>query len=136
MSDYVHNKVIRLPFPDEIINKCNANDAYDCEPYLQKVLGDYWDNSEKNSFNLACTDERSYIDWVYYSTYGEGSGDFGNSRMLTERELNTIKPYFNKLQIDYNNDDLRVVEYCYYNCSEAPDYYDIKNIDDAELFIN
>ncbi len=78
----------------------------------------------------------NYIDWVYYSTYGEGSDDFGNVRMLTQRELNVIKPYFDKLGIDYKDEDLRLVDYCYYNCCEAPDYYDIKTIDDSELFVN
>lgn len=28
MSDYVHNKVIRLPFPKEIMNKCNKVTIY------------------------------------------------------------------------------------------------------------
>lgn len=27
MSDYVHAKVIRLPFPKEILNKFNTNDS-------------------------------------------------------------------------------------------------------------
>ena len=135
MSDYVHNKVVRLPFPNEIINRFKADDAYDCEPQLKELLGNLWDN-KKSSFKLGCTDERIYIDWVYYSTYGEESGDFGNVRMLTQRELNTIKPYFDKLEIDYKDEDLRVVDYCYYNCCEAPDFYDIKTSDDAELFVN
>lgn len=134
MSDYVHNKVIRLPFPKEIFKKCNTTDAYDCESYLSELLGDLWDNNKKNSFKLSCTDKSYYIDWVYYSTYGEKSGDFGNVRMLSEKELKAIKPYFDKLQIKYNDKDLRAVEYCYYNCCEAPDFYDIEGIDDSEMF--
>lgn len=136
MSDYVHNKVVRLPFPKEILKKCNTEDAYDCEHYLSDLLGELWDNNKKNSFNLVETDEAYYIDWVYYSTYGENSGDFGNVRMLSSNELKAIKPYFDKLQVKYKDEDLRAVEYCYYNCSEAPDFYDMKSIDDAELFFN
>jgi len=136
MSDYVHNKVVRLPFPNEIVNRFNADDAYDCEKQLKELLGELWDNSKKNSFKLECTDDGYYIDWVYYSTYGEESGDFGNIRMLTQRELHVIKPYFDKLKVDYKDEDLRVVDYCYYNCCEAPDYYEIKTADDAELFVN
>lgn len=136
MSDYVHNKVVRLPFPKEIISKCNVEDIFDCEPYLKELLGDLWDCSKKNHFTLECTDKGCYIDWVYYSTYGEESGDFGFVRLLTQKELNVIKPYFDKLGVTYKDEDLRVVNYCYYNCCESPDYYNIENSDDAHLFLN
>jgi hypothetical protein len=136
MSDYVHNKVVRLPFPKEIISKCNADDVYDCETYLKELLGELWNCRKKNHFSLTCTDNGYYIDWVYYSTYGEESGDFGFVRLLTQKELNIIKPYFDKLGVVYKDEDLRVVNYCYYNCCEAPDYYNIENSDDADLFLN
>jgi len=136
MSDYKHNKVVRLPFPNEILTQCNTTDAYDCEKYLKELLGDYWDNRKINSFHLETTDERTYIDWVYYSTYGEESGDWGNVRLLTPNELSVIKPYFNKLCVNYNDEDLRLINYCYYNCCEAPDYYDINNTDDSNLFLS
>ena len=132
MSDYLHKKVVRLPFPEEIMEKCNTDDVWDCILYLKSLLGDLWNN--QNGFDLEFTyNNYYYIDWVYYSKYGENSGDFGNTRLLTQKELDVIKPYFNKLKIDYKDEDLRVVEYCYYNCCEAPDYYDLK--DDSELFI-
>jgi len=138
MSDYKHNKVVRLPFPKEILEKCNTSDAYECELYLRELLGELWDNNDKNSFKLDCSDKRAYIDWVYYSTYGEESGDWGNARLLTQKELDTIKPFFNKIGIPYGDTDLRVVDFCYYNACEPPDYYDIVNedTDHSGLFIN
>lgn len=136
MSDYVHKKVVRLPFPKEIMSKCNVDDVYDCEPYLKELLGELLYSRKKNGFQLECTDNGYYIDWVYSSTYGEESGDFGFVRMLTQKELDVIKPYFNKLRVDYKDEDLRVVDYCYYNCCDAPDFYDIENSDDAHLFVN
>ena len=136
MSDYVHNKVVRLPFPKEIKELCNTNDADDCEPYLKELLGELWDYRKKNHFSLVCTDNGYYIDWVYYSTYGKESGDFGFARLLTQKELDIIKPHFDKLKVNYKDEDLRVVDYCYYNCCEAPDYYNIENSDDAHLFLN
>lgn len=134
MSDYVHKKVVRLPFPDELKKKLNTDDPWDCVPYLKELLNDDWD-STRNSFELECTDKAVYIDWVYYSTYGEDSGDFGTARLLTQNELDTIKPYFDKLGVNYNDEDLRVVDYCYYNCCEPTDYYNIDNLDDSNLFI-
>lgn len=134
MSDYVHNKVVRLPFPKEILSKCDADDAWDCEPYLQNLLGSLWNTSGKG-FKIQITDDKTYIDWVYYSSYGEESGDYGFARMLTQKELDVIKPYFNKLGVDYKDEDLRVVDYCYYNCCEPTDYYRVDEIDDSNLFI-
>lgn len=137
MSDYKHNKVVRLPLPKEIIDKCNVDDVGDYESYLKELLGELWDRRKKTGFKLEYTDKGCYyIDWVYYSTYGEESGEFGFVRLLTQKELDVIKPYFDKLGVDYKNEDLRVVNYCYYNCCDTPDFYDIENIDDSYLFLN
>lgn len=134
MSDYKHQKVIRLPFPGKILIKCNTEDPWDCKRHLKEKLGDLWENKDKNSFELGYTDKAYYIDWVYYDTYGEESGDWGHVRLLTEKELKVIIPYFNKLGVAYRNDDLRLVDYCYYNSSEPNDYYELTH-DDALLFI-
>jgi len=135
MSDYKHEKVIRLPFPKSIIEKYNAEDPYECEEYFKEKIGDLWDNRSKNSFKLGYSDEAFYIDWLYYSTYGEESGDWGNVRLLTKKELEVIKPYFDKLGVVYKDEDLRLVDYCYYNCCEPSDYYELSG-DDSNLFIN
>ena len=42
MSDYVHNKAVRLPFPKEILDKFNTNDPWDCEEYLKELLGELY----------------------------------------------------------------------------------------------
>lgn len=137
MSDYVHNRVVRLPLPEQIISKCDTenDDPYDFyETYLKDLLGELW--GRNNKFTLTLTDKAYYIDWVYYHSYGEESGDFGFSRLLTEKELRVIKPYFNKLCVDYKDEDLRVVDYCYYNCCDEPDYYSIEENDDSHLFLS
>ena len=135
MSDYVHAKVIRLPFPKEILNKFNTNDPEDCDSYLKEKLGELYSyNRNIHKFKIEYTDDSVYLDWVYYHTYGEESGDFGFSRYLTKDELNVIKPYFDLLEIDYNTYDLRRVEYCYYNCCECSDYYEVDS-DDSKLLL-
>jgi hypothetical protein len=134
MSDYKHEKVIRLPFPTSFLEKCNTDDAFECEGFLKEKLGELWENRTKNSFKLGYTDSAFYIDWLYYDTYGEESGDWGNVRLLTERELDIIRPYFDKLGVVYEDSDLRLVDYCYYNCCEPNDYYNLDG-DDSHLFI-
>lgn len=140
MSDYVHNKVIRLPFPKEILERCETDDPWDCEDYLKEKLGDLFTYGGRDSkrFELEATDKAYYIDWVYYHTYGEQSGDWGSARLLTEAELEKIKPLFDKLEISYRDEDLRRVEYCYYNCCECQDYYDIvtDKTDDSAILLN
>lgn len=136
MSDYKREKVVRLPFPKEILNKCNSKDPRDCENYLKEKLGKFWENRVNNSFKLGYTDTSFYIDWLYHSTYGEESGEWGNVRLLTEKELEVIKPYFDKLEVSYEDKDLRLVDYCYYNCSEPNDHYHLNDNDDSNLFIN
>ena len=138
MSDYKHEKVVRLPFPEEDFKTNDPNDDSDRDEYLSKISGDLYEVNGKNSFQLGYSDEGYYIDWCYYSTYGEESGDYGNARLLTEKELEVIKPYFDKIGVKYKDEELRVVDYCYYNGCEPPDYYEIANedTDHSKLFIN
>lgn len=134
MSDYLRRKVIRYPFPQEILKKCNTKEAWDCENFLIKKLGDLFNSSSNiKRFNIEITDKAEYIDWIYYETYGEESGDFGNASFLTQNEINIIKPYFEKLEIEIDDSKFRKVDYCYYNCSECIDYYNLEELTEEEL---
>lgn len=141
MCDYVHKKVIRLPFPKEILELCNTEDGYECEKYLRDKLNDLF--KDMYGFSIEYTRNKNnnkyiyYIDWCYYYTYGQEEVDFGSSRLLTETELKIIKPYFNKIGCKYSDSDLRRVEYCYHTCWETPDYYAIADInnDDSKILL-
>tara|TARA_R110000772_G_scaffold115349_1_gene220201 strand:- start:512 stop:937 length:426 start_codon:yes stop_codon:yes gene_type:complete len=136
MSDYVHNKVVRLPFPKQIFEKCNTDDTFECEDYLKELLGNLWGTRNSNGFEIGYSDDGYYIDWLYHHTYGENSGDWGNVRLLTPKELEVIKPYFDKLKVPYTDNELRLVDYCYYNGCEPSDYYELATEagDDSHLF--
>lgn len=135
MSDYVHQKVVRLPFPKAILDKCETDDPWECETHLKELLGNLFNNREKNSFELTFTDTAYYLDWVYYSTYGDESGDWGHVRYLTDKEFEVIEPMFEKLCVPFTKEELRLVDYCYYNCCEPSDYYEVKQ-DESSKFIN
>lgn len=138
MSDYVHRKVVRIPFPKEILEKYNTKSPYDCEEEVDKMFGGFIKTQNRNGFELDCSEKDYYIDWVYYDTYGKESGDWGSVRLLSENELNVITPYFDKLGVSYEHSQLRVVDYCYYNCCEPTDYYELTTNDNdhSGLFIN
>ena len=134
MSDYVRKKVIRYPFPHHVLLKCNTDRASDCGVYLKEKLGNLYSNvGGIKKFELEITDKAAYIDWVYYSSYGEESGDIGVVSLLTEKEISIIKPYFDKIGCYIDPKKLRKVDYCYYNCCECADYYNVDELSEEDL---
>lgn len=132
MSTYVKEKVLRIPrdkfnfthiikkleeqFPDEDIM-----DDLGC--YIENVFPDLFDYGTKNKFQLAPTEEE-FIDYVLDREW-DCDGDYGKVRDLYESEKEKFKPIFQQLDPDINMDYVRLVEFCWYNGSEAPDYYEI-----------
>jgi len=132
MSDYVHKKVIRYPL-DDIMNRLQVDYPDDCESHLKEEFGGLY--GKEYGFNIEVTDENYYLDFVYYNTYGESSGDFGNVRGVTINEFNLISPYISRIIVDVWKYKMRAVEYCYYNCCECTDYYELSENDDDSLEI-
>ena len=132
MSTYVKEKVLRIPrdkfnfthitkkleekFPDEDIMD-------DLGYYIENAFPDLFDYGTKNKFQLAPTEE-DFIDYVLDYEW-DCDGDYGKVRDLYESEKEKFKPIFQQLDPDINMDYVRLVEFCWYNGSEAPDYYDI-----------
>lgn len=134
MSLYAKYKVIRLPFPKTLIEKLGVKDCWDCEDYLQKIYGEQWDNNSKKNYMEICGTLKSYyLDFVIELTINEDFGEYGHVFLLNEEDLKLYKPIFDKMNIEYNPSDLRKVVYSYYNASEAPDYYNIEDINFESL---
>lgn len=135
MSDYVKEIVVRLPFPKSILEEVETEDPWDCEDYLKEKLGVFFDVTGSKCFVIGSTDSSYYLDWRFYNSYGDESGDYGFSRYLTDAEYNEIKPMFDRIVKEYKREDLRIVDYCYYNGSDAPDYYSVEESDYSGDFI-
>ena len=132
MSTYVKEKVLRIPrdkfnfthitkkleeqFPDEDIMD-------DLGYYIENAFPDLFDYGTKNKFQLAPTEEE-FIDYVLDREW-DCDGDYGKVRDLYESEKEKFKPIFQQLDPEINTDYVRLVEFCWYNGSEAPDYYEI-----------
>ena len=128
MSDYVHKKVVRYPLQG-LMDKLDTKYLDDCEDYIQNKLGCLYGNDF--GFEIEITDKNSYLDFVYYNTYGESSGDFGNVRLATDEEYYLLEKYLNAVfPQGIIRDNVRVVEYSYYNCCECSDYYELPNNND------
>lgn len=139
MSDYVHKKAIRLPITEPLIREIGFNDIEDFIEQFDQLVNEkcpelYHCRDRIPYFESEVTDERSYIDLVLYYSYGEECGDWEKASYLSDKERDFFASYFDKLGITFETDDLRKVDYCWYNCCEPPDCYSVDN-DDWTLLV-
>lgn len=104
MSEYCKRKVLRVP----------------CEKYGI----DPWEK-EVGKFEVAPT-VTTYLDYCLECDNDADCGEWGRSRALTEREKAKYEPIFREVIPNIDMNDVRLVEFCWYDCSEAPDYYNVK----------
>lgn len=116
MSDYNRKKVLRVP-----ADKYGIKDVYEL---LQQHPDERCSWEKEIGFNISLT-EREFLDYVLEDEYPAASVDYGNARCLTENEKAKYLPIFQKLIPTINMDDVHLVEFCWYNCTEAPDYYNV-----------
>jgi hypothetical protein len=84
----------------------------------------YWNGECTGKFESAPT-RRYFVDYVLEDEYGADCGEWGKVRVLTEVEKQKYKCVFKKLNPSIDMDKVRLVEFCWYNCCEAPDYYSL-----------
>ena len=132
MSDYVRNKQVLYPVTKELLEKLNCNDIYDLEGRFSAgskfAAEGFIDYSGTGDYN-------KYLAYELSSTYGGESGDFGRSRFLKPSEQEKYKKIFSEI-IPENLIDptlFKYVDYCYYNCCEANDYYIKKDSFEDEI---
>ena len=120
MSDYVSKKAIRY--------KLDAKTEKEKDYIWDKIFDNY---NLKNDYDLKHNMEYEagyddfYLDIPLKKTYGTISGDFGNSRKLTDEEVEEYLEDFKKVIPTITREDLRYVFYCYYNGTDRPDCYEI-----------
>ncbi len=107
MSDYVRNKSVMYPIDSEIADEIDGiiKDPFEIECF---------DDGEKINY---------YLSYNLYHTYGEESGDFGRNRTLSKNEKKKYRELFSEYLENVEDDLLKYVDYCWYNCCECYDYY-------------
>ena len=118
MSDYRHEKVLRVPYQKHGlgVDTDSWDFCIDFEDEHPTLFGG------THNFQFAPTDE-PFLDYLLFRKY-DCSGEFGKTRSLYPSEKEKYLPIFQQLIPDIDMDDVRLVEYCWYNGTEAPDYYD------------
>ena len=130
MSTYVREKVLRIPrykmnfahIVRKLEEKFPGKDIMDDLGFYIEDLDDLFDYGKVNKFQLAPTEE-PFIDYVLDYEY-DCDGEYGKVRDLYGSEKDKFRPIFQQLDPDINMDHVRLVEFCWYNGTEAPDYYD------------
>ena len=132
MSDYVRKKQVLYPVTKELLKKLNYDDIYDLEEKFPARS-----NFEAEGF-IDYSGTKNYNQYLAYeldSDYGTESGEFGRARFLKPAEQEKYKKIFS----DVIPEDLidpslfKYVDYCYYNCCEADDYYVKKDSFEEEI---
>lgn len=118
MSDYRYMRVIRCKVD---LDKISVSSLWD----LEDKFTDLFDMNLPRYFEKAVVENEDYLDYVLESKIDDNGGDWGRSRYLTENEANKYLVLFSEIYPDVKRDDLRAVESCWYDCSEAPLYYDV-----------
>ena len=130
MSTYVRHKVLRVPM-DKIdfsytINKIkekfpDKNIDDDFSYYIETALPELFAYAKVGKFQMSPT-VTQYLDYMIDYEY-DADGEWGKTRALYESEKTKYLPVFQQVVPNINMDMVRLVEYCWYNCSEADDYY-------------
>lgn len=116
MSDYHYYKVLRVP-----TDKYNLGDLEKFEMEHNDVFG-----HSVGYFHIAPT-VTLFLDFILEESYGDRDGDYGKVRDLRPNEKIMYYDIFHMVIPNIQMNDVRLVEFCWYNCCEAPDYYAIED---------
>lgn len=127
MSCYCKMKVLRIPYEPQAWGWENLNPGEDSWEYVEKHFSeDVFDPYRRklHTFTFAPT-ESPFVDYILEYD-GDSDGEYGKVRELYNSEEDRYRDIFQQLgTIDM--DKVRLVEFCWYNATEAPDYYDLES---------
>lgn len=127
MSSYYKMKVLRIPYEPWAWGWTNLDPDADSWEYVERHFSeDVFDpyGRKLHTFTFAPT-ESAFVDYILEYD-GDSDGDYGKVRELYDSEKDRYRDIFQQLgTIDMNK--VRLVEFCWYNATEAPDYYDIES---------
>ena len=140
MSDYCRTKAVMYPIGDDdaldaFCKSLGAEDQFDLED-LKPELFNF--DKGKPHFEIEVMDGRGsnytyYLSYVLFYKYGADCGEFGRSRFLSQTEQEKYEPIFKQVLPTVDAGKLKYVDYCYYNASESPDFYNAQDEFNAEI---
>lgn len=140
MSDYVRKKAVRYKLKENELERflklaeekdmwlieC-IEEFYNMEDSFQRTEGFAIDDGYDGSVHQV------YVDFVLGYQYGDMSGDFEFVTELKPSDLEKVLPIFQKKFPELQIDEVRYVDYCYYNGVDAPTVYDTLNSQEIDI---
>ena len=127
MSCYCKMKVLRIPYEPQEWGWRNFDPQEDSCEYVEKHFSeDVFDpyGRKLHTFRFAPT-ESPFVDYILEYD-GDSDGEYGKVRELYNSEKDKYRNIFQQLgPIDM--DKVHLVEFCWDNATDAPDYYDIES---------
>lgn len=136
MSTYVREKVLRIPF-EKLFKICSISDWFTSDDLddrswlLEKKFPNEFEYATVGKFQTSPTEDE-FIDFVLEYEWGSCCEEFGKVRDLYDIEKANFLPVFQRLNPDFtleNMANVKVVEFCWYNGCEAPNYYNVEDDD-------
>jgi hypothetical protein len=132
MSDYVRKKCVRFKISQNIIEELKNDYDWLVDLLLEKFqLKDSYDTENdftiNDGYDYDNRKEDYFLDYQLEYEYG-ASGDFESVRLLSDTEFQKYSRMFAKYFNEIGRDELRLVEYCYYNGVDEPSVYEIKEV--------
>lgn len=139
MSTYVKVKAVRYkPTENDLkrLGLTKPGDLWDLEDKMPEIFGySVRHEAEKAGKPYFALDSgyndiqgkcNYYIDYVLEYEYDAGCGDFGRSRKLYPQEAVKYGKIFEQVlgECGPQLENLKLVEFCFYNGCDAPDYFD------------
>lgn len=122
MSTYVREKVLRIPY-ENTGWQLRFKDPEAAREYCEENFCEFFGHGKVGKFQFSPT-ERTFIDFVVEREYDADAGEWGKVRELYQTEFNTFARVFAQIMPAAEFSAIRVVEFCWYNCTEADDYYE------------
>lgn len=122
MSTYVREKVLRIPY-EKTGWQHRFKDVDAAREYCEQNFKSLFEYGKVGKFQFAPT-ESTFIDFVIEREYDANDGEWGKVRELYQNEFNIFARLFAQIMPAAEFSAIRVVEFCWYNCSEADDYYE------------
>lgn len=127
MSCYCREKVLRIPVDKINFRRLEENgidkSAVGLYYMVDDIYSDIWDYATPGKFSWAPTEYYKFVDYVLDYDSDADDGSWGKTRSLKETEKEKYRSIFMQIDPDINMNDVRLVEFCWYNSTEAPDYY-------------
>ena len=121
-SGLSREKVLRIPY-EKTGWQHRFEDVDAAMEYCEQNFKSLFEYGKVGKFQFAPT-ENTFIDFVIEREYDAADGEWGKVRELYQTEFNIFARLFAQIMPAAEFSAIRVVEFCWYNSSEADDYYE------------